>query len=451
MRSAFIFLFGAAAVSATALSSGVSAADVPQPRLTVFQCDMTIPLGHSTYPNGKPLEVIEHPLLAKGIVLDDGGRRYVLCALDWCTLCNSTHDLYRKKIAKAAGTEPHCVALHTVHQHTAPTVNLDANRLRAAASNPPETLDTAFYDAAGDWLAAAVKASLARLQPFDRIGAGEAKVERVGSTRRLSDDDGTGHTPRWSKRNELAVRERPEGIIDPMLKTITFAQGERPLVRLHYYACHPQSFYGDPRVTYDFPGMAREELQKKENVFQIYFTGCAGDTLVGKYNDGTRAAREEFRERLLRGMEAAVAATKLEPVEAIQWRTVDLKLPALKPGESYAADERMKSPDGKGMDAGLQAYAQRLDKPLVLTGLQIGRVHILGLPGECLVEFQFFAQRSAPKDFVAVAAYADCGTGYICTDKALDEGGYEPAVTKVGRGSESLLKKAVVELLGGEK
>jgi hypothetical protein len=28
--------------------------------------------------------------------------------------------------------------------------------------------------------------------------------------------------------------------------------------------------------------MAREELQEKENVFQVYFTGCAGDVLVGK-------------------------------------------------------------------------------------------------------------------------------------------------------------------------
>ena len=37
----------------------------------------------------------------------------------------------------------------------------------------------------------------------------------------------------------------PEGAIDPYLKTITLAEGEKPLVRLHYYATHPQSFYGD--------------------------------------------------------------------------------------------------------------------------------------------------------------------------------------------------------------
>ena len=437
------------AVTVTIAWSLVSATDAAELRVATFRCDMTPPLGHRTYPSNQPLETIEHPLIAKGIVIDDGGQRYVFCAIDWGSLRNSTHDLYRRKIAEAAGADFARVALHCIHQHTAPMVDLDAIRMRAQAKDSPGQPDTGFFEVAADWLAVAVRASLARLQPFDRIGSGEAKVERVGSTRRLIDADGKVHTPRWSNGNPWAVREREEGIIDPMLKTITFAQGDKPLVRLHYYASHPQSFYGDPRVTYDFPGMAREELEKKENVFQVYFTGCGGDVLVGKYNDGTRAARDEFRGRLLRGMEAAIATTRLVAAESIQWRTYDLKLPPLRPGESAAAEERAKA-SGTKTAPGRSPYAQRLDRPLVLTSLQMGNIHILGLPGECMVEYQLFARRSAPKEFVAVAAYADQGTGYICTDKAYDEGGYEPSVTRVGRGSEALLKAAIVDLLGGK-
>ena len=40
-------------------------------------------------------------------------------------------------------------------------------------------------------------------------------------------------------------------------------------------------------------------------MLQIYFTGCAGDVTAGKYNDGSRAARNELTERLLAGMKAA--------------------------------------------------------------------------------------------------------------------------------------------------
>ena len=50
---------------------------------------------------------------------------------------------------------------------------------------------------------------------------------------------------------------------------------------------------------------------------------------------------------------------------------------------------------------------------------------------------------SAAGDFVAVAAYTDLGPGYICTDKAFEEGGYEPTDTGVGPGSEPLLKAAI--------
>jgi hypothetical protein len=59
-----------------------------------------------------------------------------------------------------------------------------------------------------------------------------------------------------------------------------------------------------------------------------------------------------------------------------------------------------------------------------------------------------YAQHLKPQCFVAVAGYGDCGTGYICPDRAYDEGGYEPTDTNVGRGSEALLKKAIRQLLG---
>ncbi len=64
-----------------------------------------------------------------------------------------------------------------------------------------------------------------------------------------------------------------------------------------------------------------------------------------------------------------------------------------------------------------------------------------------MLAFQRFAQDAAPARFVAVAGYCDCGPGYICTDAAFPEGGYEPTAANVGLGSEALLKKAIRELL----
>jgi len=94
------------------------------------------------------------------------------------------------------------------------------------------------------------------------------------------------------------------------------------------------------------------------------------------------------------------------------------------------------------------AFAERHERPLPLSSLQIGRLHIVHLPGESMIEYQLFAQQECPDAFVAVAAYGDCGPGYICTDEAFGQGGYEPSASRVAPGSEKLMKTAIRRLLG---
>lgn len=423
-------------------------------RLSTFCCDVTPPLGAPIYSSYQPLARIEHPLLAKGVVLDDGGRRYVLCAVDYCELCNSTHTLFRRKLAEAVGTDVSHVAVQTIHQHTAPMADADAYRLLLAANDPPALLDPAFYDLAGDRLATAAHQSLARLEPFDRVGTGQAKVDRVASSRRVKAADGS-ILVRWSACTDPQLRAMPEGTIDPFVKTITLARADTPLVRLHYYATHPQSFYGDPRASYDVPGIARERLEEAEGVPQIYFTGCGGDVTFGKYNDRSPAARTELAERLFAGLQASVAATRYAPAQRLRWRTASVLLPP-RTDHGYArADSLARMNDGAAatsarLYAGAMrlAFLERAAEPIELNSLQLGQAFALHLPGEAMVEFQLYAQRILPGQFVAVAAYGDCSPGYICTAQAFEEGGYEPTDSVVAPDSEAVLKQAIRQLLG---
>ena len=426
--------------------------DVPAPlRVATFQSDVTLPLGQVLY--SKPVVKVEHPLMAKGIVLDDGQHRYVLCAVDWCTIRNSTYDLFRSKLAAAVAADVSRVAVQCVHQHTAPSYDGEAQKLLNKEKDPPRHRDLKFLDEVTSRLGAAAKESLKRLEPVDQIGTGQAKVERVASYRRLPDKDGKIRM-RWSACTDPKLRAEPEGPIDPMLKTITFARGGKPIVRLHYYATHPQSFYGDGRTSYDVPGIARERLEKKEGVFQMYFTGCSGDVAMGKYNDRTPRARAELAERLYAGMAAAAASTRLVPLSPLGWRTVPVQFAARTDGGRDPAANRAKMADPKApaqdrvRAASRVACAERLKRPIELSSLQIGKVYILHLPGEPMVEFQRFAQESLPGAFVAVAGYG-CGTpGYICTERSFKEGGYEPSASAVVPASEKVFREAIVRLLG---
>jgi len=434
------------------LSPAIVSGEDGQLRVATFRTDLTPPLGSPTYPSGKPLETVETPLLAKGIVLDDGRQRVVLCAIDWCGLCGPAHRLFRDKIAEAAATDVSHVTVHTVHQHTAPYVPMGALELEDETGSPPENLEPAVIHHIAQRLGDAVKKSLGQFQTFNSIGTGQAKVDRVASARRILTDAGTIRT-RWSACADPDLRAKPEGRIDPMLKTITFAHGDKPLVRIHYYATHPQSFYGDPRVCYDVPGFARERLEEKEQVFQIYFTGCSGDVTMGKYNDGKPQAREELTDRLYAAMEASVAATRMAPVDRIVWRTLPLVLQLKDEADYDSAKNRAVREDAtkpgkeRQQAARRMALAEWMSQPLQLSLLRMGPVDVMHLPGESMIEFQLFTQKQKPDRFVAVAAYGDLATGYICTEQAFSEGGYEPSASRVAPKSEAVLKGAIRKLL----
>jgi hypothetical protein len=422
-------------------------------RVATFRCDVTPPVG------GHPLiwttsaKTIEDPLWAKGIVVDDGKTRCVLCVVDWCGLCNSSYDLFRGKLAEAVGTDVKNVAVQTVHQHTAPYTDGDAQKILSQYENPPKFVDFQFLEEVTDRLAASAKEAVEKLQPFDSIGVGQAQVHEVAATRRVVGPDGKIQV-RYSSCKDPALRAMPEGRIDPFLKTVTLAQGDKPLVRLHYYATHPQTFYGDARASADCVGHARDRLEKEEGVFQIYFTGCGGDVTMGKYNDGSREAREPITQRLLAGMKDSVAATKYQPAGSLSWRTVPVAFDrrtdgsyALEPSLATAANPKA-GEVARTVAACRAAFNRRADRPYDLSCLEIGDVRLVNLPGECLIEFQFFTQQLLPEKFVAVAAYGDLSTGYICPEKAFTEGGYEPTDANTAPTSEQKLKAAIRQLLG---
>ncbi len=430
----------------------MSAAPRSGPRVATFKVDATPWMGEPLIWVAPTAKILD-PLLAKGVVIEDGANRYVLCALDWCAISNSTHELFRRKMAAAAGTDVSRVAVQTVHQHTAPYIDGDANQIVRKLAAPPLSMSDKFLNDLTGRLAAAVKAATAGLEPFDRMGTGQARVERVAGSRRLKGPDGK-ITVRWSSNGgNRQLQEAPEGNIDPFVRTITFARGTQPLVRIHYYASHPQTFCCDGTVTADFVGIAREAVEKKEGVFQIYFTGCGGDVTVGKYNDKSLAAREGLAVRFQAGLEASCAATRYERPGKIVWRSAPLTLVKRPDLAAMVAQSRARI-ENPGKSTAQDIYKAAIilawdarTRPLEVSSLQIGRIHILHLPGEPSLEYQFYAQKLLKNKFVAVAGYGDCAPGYMVADKHFDEGGYEPTEAHGGPGSEARIKDAIRQVM----
>ena len=193
-------------------------------RLCTFASDITPPVGHPLcagwYP---PAQAIGERLQALGLILiADDGPPVVLCALDWAELSNGDYDRWRTDLAQAVGTEPDRVAVHCTHAHDTPWPDRDAQDILDAHGRPDIIM-------AGDWAertraaaAGAAAAAMAEPRPCTHFTTGEARVDRIASNRRLIGRDGTVWAMRLTRTRDPMVRAAPEGVIDPMLKTIGF-------------------------------------------------------------------------------------------------------------------------------------------------------------------------------------------------------------------------------------
>jgi hypothetical protein len=431
---------------------------MPNLHLATFSCDVTPPVGHPLCGGWiEPVRAVDDPLRALGVILLGMGQPVVLCAVDWCELRNEANWTWRRALAEAAHTVPENVVVQCIHQHNAPMADVEAERLEEAAPGAPHCLDLAFFDRVVRQSADAARAALARTNPFSHIGTGRAQVEQVASNRRIVGPDGKVKAVRYSATKDPKVRAEPEGLIDPWLKTLSFWDGDKPLAALSYYATHPMSYYGDGRVSSDFCGLARQKRQDEEpGVFQVYFTGCAGNVTAGKYNDGAKENRAVLRDRMYEALKAAWKATERRPVTEWEWRVEPIQLPARREA-SFGAEESRKvladarAPAARRGNAALQlAWLERLDRPIPLTCLDFGKVLVLHLPGEPFIEYQLKAQELRSDAFVCVAGYGDGGPGYIPTSKAYFEGGYEPTVALAGPSEELLVQKIAKVLKKGD-
>ena len=425
--------------------------------LSTFRIDVTPPIGHSCCGGWiRPVETVDDALEAIGMVLLGAGQPIVLCAVDWTGLLNEAHIRWREALAEAVGTTADRVAVQSVHQHNAPFACLRAERIVAAQGDLPHIVDVGFFEACLDRLRTAASVSIERAEPITHIATGQAKVDRVASNRRVSrDTNGDVASMRGSSCKDEQLRGLPEGLIDPWLKTVAFYRDNRKLAACHYYATHPMSFYADGRVSSDFVGLARKRRQDEEpDCTHLYFTGCAGNIAAGKYNDGSPAARRDLTDRLYDGIVRSEADLQPQQIDEITWRTVDMLPPS---DERWSADAIARQIDdstqrvvARNRPAYTLAWLERCAAamPIVLSSLRMGDTTLLHLPAECFVQYQLRAQEiGGDHQFVATAAYGDGGPWYIPIAAEYDHGGYEVSVAFCDRKVDSILDRAMRQLL----
>lgn len=426
-----------------------------QVRVGTFDLDASPPVGSPlAY---LPTKGIGTPLRCTGVVIVGKGKPIVLCAVDWIGISNGGYTAFRAALAQAAGSEPSRVALHALHQHDAPRCDFSAEELLKA-----EGLEGIGFD--GDHArkvireaAAAVKQALAKARQVTHLGIGKGIVMKVASNRRILGSNGKVHYTRWTATRDLKIRAFPAGTIDPELKMVTFWDGDEAIAALSWYATHPQSYYRVGLATPDFPGLARDARQKATGVMHVHFTGAGGNIGAGKWNDGSHENRQVLVDRVAAGMKLAWENTKKTPLKVtdLDWQVQRVLLPVAKHLDQDKLERIVASDKVKPID---RFYAAknltwlrncRAGATIDISCLKLKQARILHMPSELFVEYQLNAQKLRPDLFVAMAAYGEYAPGYIGTEIAYEEGGYEtsPGASRVAPEVENVLMGALRKLL----
>ena len=422
------------------------------------------------------------PRLAKGF-LDDlqasclalslKGNTVLLMNVDHLGLQNTVTEQYRRNIAAATGVPFENLFLTATHTHTGPLADTEL------FIYGDEQDIHGYADFLGERLVDVAKLALADLKSGKMGYCTGYAPERVAYIRRYRMKDGTTMTcPPIDDPNIVS----PIGTLDQRVNVLRFDQEGGNSIVLVNYGVHCDTIGGE-LISADFPAWLRSTLDKAlDGVKCMFFPGAQGDvgsTNVhpsgGDMNDTEISFDNEMKSPgMARFVGRALAGTVLQVYDKVTYVDVDklnalqkiVKIPSNMPRpEDMPLAHKYKELHEAGKDEEIPFTAMELTTvvaealrmcvlengpaffDLPLTGVQIGPVALLGLPGEPFTDVGVGIKEAFGWDLVLPCGLTNGYMGYFPTKSAFDEGGYEARTSRYKAGVAELLVAEAKALL----
>jgi len=234
----------------------------------------------------------------------------------------------------------------------------------------------------------------------------------------------------------IGLGKNPDGPCDHDVTVVKLEDMNNNLVAvLLNWPCHATAS-GDTnyKITADWPGAAARYIKKQagKNVVVAVTAGASGD-IDAIYGPGDSFQDIEGTGFLV-GTEAwkVLAQIKALPVYSLQAANSSITYPGKKRGKD---------------DFPQSTYESAPDVELRLTGIKIGNLVLAGISGELMNEMGMEVKKQSPYSGTIVVTHCNGSSGYICTDKAFSEGGYEVKTSSLMPGIEKPLTQKFLELI----
>jgi neutral ceramidase len=321
----------------------------------------------------------------------------------------------RNLIAGAIGIPAENIMITAAHNHGGPVT-------RAYEKDINEEVDNYIRQLQKKFVGISVSAS-EKPVPF-KMGVGKTSCD-LNINRRAEFADGGI----WLGRDQ----DKP---CDHELDVIKFTGLNNNILGvLINWPCHgTASGQENYRITGDWPGAAARYIMKQAGgEIAVGVTAGASADINPIYGPG-----KDFNEIEAVGYHVGKEACKIfdaidtYPVESIDVINTSLTLPGKKQTKNQFPQE---------------SYESAPDVEIGLISFRIGKLVLAGISGEVMNEIGTNIKKQSPYTETTIITHCNGSSGYICTDKAFSEGGYEVKVSHLMPGAEKPLIDKILEMI----
>lgn len=371
----------------------------------------------------QPFESVGQRLFVKAAAIESGPLRIALVSLDLLGLSDDVvhgWKSFKERVAAKAGgvIPPEHIIITSTHTHCAPeSLGLTDLYLREEFQRWLEQVTTQ--------IGTVIRTAMEKLEDCT-CSFGVTSVPGFTVYRRIRTRNGIELSHLFDAMQPEFFDGKP---IDERLKVLCFrrTRGNRILGLIAHAVCHPVFEMCLPRISGDFAGEFCQIASTRLVGAPVLFLNGAAGNINPRKVPGPPLGKI-YANTLWEKTAQLITSSAVAEESSLRMLTRVLELPG-------------RSPEGKPVGRPVQ---------VPISALSIGLVSFLFLPGEPFVETGLSIEGLSPFVNTVVAGYSENWIGYIPTNKAFEEGGYETGPGKWSRlqsGAEPLIAKAGTELL----
>ena len=412
-------------------------------------------------------------LIALALACDD--KKIVMMTIDHCGIKKVVMDTIRDRVAKQLQLPMEAIVISATHTHTGPMIRPDAT----------DPLELEYLEFVTRRAVDVANFALNDLKPAT-MGWGIGQAPRVAFVRRFRMKDGSVQTNPGVNNPNISA---PIGDVDERVNVVRFRRENADDIVMVNFGNHPDVVGGN-KISGDWPHFLRRTVEKAiDNTKCIFFNGAQGDVnhvnvfpqggeMNDMFHDFDDVARGYAHARhighvVAGGVLQVYDKVKFVDVDSIRFTEKIVKVPSNRATvEELPEAHRINDLHNAGKDSELpyegmmlttvEAKAARMvaleNGPdlfdLPLTGVSIGPIAFVGIPGEPFTGIGRALKETEEYDLVMPACLTNGSEGYYPMQEAYDEGGYEAGTSQFKAGVAELLidgGKAMLKELQAQK